>query len=134
MSATAYHPRWHRVPVSVWWWLRKRSYALFVLRETSSVFVALFAGVTLLQLRAVSAGPEAHARFAEWLRTPGVLVLHAVVLGFVLLHAFTWFHLAPKAMAVRLRGKRVPDAAIVAGNYAGFLVASALVAFFLLRG
>ena len=134
MSATAFHPKWHRVPVSVWWWLRKRSYARFVLREISSVFVAFFAGVTLLQIRALRAGPEAHARFLEWLRTPGVLALHAVVLAFVLLHAFTWIHLAPKAMALRPLGKKVPDAAIVAGNYAGLALASALVAFYLLRG
>ncbi len=134
MSATAFHPKWHRAPVSVWWWLRKRSYALFVLREITSVFVAYFAGVTLLQVRALRAGPEAHARFVEWLRAPGVLALHAVVLAFVLLHAITWFHLAPKAMALRVFGKKIPDAAIVAGNYAGFLLASMLMAFFLLRG
>jgi fumarate reductase subunit C len=120
--------------VSVWWWLRKRSYAFFVLREISSVFVAFFAGVTLLQVRALRAGPEAHARFAEWLRSPGVLALQVVVLAFVLLHAITWFHLAPKAMALRFSGKKVPDAAIVMGNYAAFLVASALLAFFILRG
>ena len=134
MSATAFHPKWHRAPVSVWWWLRKRSYAFFVLREITSVFVAYFAGVTVLQVRALRAGPEAHARFVEWLRAPGVLALHAVVLAFVLLHAITWFHLTPKAMALRVFGKKIPDAAIVAGNYAGFLLASMLVAFFLLRG
>jgi len=134
MSSTTFHPRWHRAPVSVWWWLRKRSYALFVLREISSVFVAFFAGVTLLQVRALRAGPEAHARFVEWLRSPGVLALHVVVLAFVLLHAITWFHLAPKAMALRISGKKVPDAAIVMGNYAAFLVASAVLAFFILRG
>lgn len=134
MSTTAFHPKWHRAPVSVWWWLRKRSYARFVLREISSVFVAFFAGVTLLQIRALRAGPEAHARFVEWLRAPGVLALHAVVLAFVLLHAITWIHLAPKAMALRVFGKRIPDAAIVAGNYAGLALASMLVAFYLLRG
>lgn len=134
MSATAFHPKWHRAPVSVWWWLRKRSYARFVLRELSSVFVALFAGLTLLQLRALGAGPEAHARLAAWLRGPGALALLAVVLAFVLLHAITWIHLAPKAMALRVLGKRVPDGAIVAGNYAGLVLASMLLAFFLLRG
>jgi fumarate reductase subunit C len=134
MSATAFHPRWHRAPVSVWWWLKKRSYARFVLREISSVFVALFAGVTLLQVRALRAGPDDHARFVEWLRSPGVLVLQAVVFAFVLLHAFTWFHLTPKAMVLRPFGRRVPDGAILAGSYAGFLVVSLVLAFFLLRG
>jgi fumarate reductase subunit C len=133
MSATAFHPKWYRRRVSVWWWLGKRSYALFVLREISSVFVALFAVATLLQVRALSAGPEAHARFLDWLRSPAVVALNVLVLGFVLLHAVTWLHLAPKAITARLGSRRLPDAAVVAGNYAAWLLASALVAFFLLR-
>ncbi|PYO57020.1 MAG: fumarate reductase subunit C, partial [Candidatus Rokuibacteriota bacterium] len=46
----------------------------------------------------------------------------------------TWFNLTPKAMVVRLGGKRVPDWVILGSNYAAWLVLSALVAFGLLRG
>ena len=53
---------------------------------------------------------------------------------FVLFHAITWFNLTPKAMVVRLGGKRVPDWVILGSNYAAWLVLSALVAFVLLRG
>jgi len=133
MSPTTFHPRWHRRPMSVWWWLEKPSYARFVLREISSVFVAVFAGVTLLHVQALREGPDSHARFVEWLRSPGMLALDAVVLAFVLLHALTWFHLAARAVALRFMGRKVPDGAIVAGNYAAFLVASAAIAFFLTR-
>jgi fumarate reductase subunit C len=34
---------------------------------------------------------------------------------------------------LRLRGKKVPDAVVAASNYAGWIVASAIVAYFLLR-
>jgi fumarate reductase subunit C len=95
--------------------------------------VALVAGVTLLQLRAVSAGPEAYARFLQWLATPAVLAVNALAFAFVLLHAVTWFNLAPKAMTLRLGGKKVPDALVTASNYAGWIVASAIVAFLMLR-
>ena len=37
---TEYHPRWYRKQPSTLWWLRRRSYLLFILRELSSVFVA----------------------------------------------------------------------------------------------
>jgi fumarate reductase subunit C len=130
---TMYHPRWYRRRVSVWWWLQKRSYAGFVLRELTSIFVAFFAVVYLWQLRAVAQGPEAYGRFLAWLGTPLFLVLHAVAFVFVLFHTITWFHLTPKAMVVRLRGKRVPDWVIVSLNYAAWLVLSAAVAFVLLR-
>jgi fumarate reductase subunit C len=46
----------------------------------------------------------------------------------------TWFNLAPKAMAVRMRGKRLPAVAIAAPNYAAWVVVSAVVAWILLRG
>jgi fumarate reductase subunit C len=124
---TPYHPRWYRRRVSVWWWLKKPSYATFVLRELTSVFVAGFAVVTLLQVRALSAGPEAYARFQQRLESPIVLAFHAVALAFVLFHSITWFNLAPKAMVVRLGGRRLPDAAVVAGNYAAWVVATAFV-------
>ena len=131
---TPFHPKWHRRRVSVWWWLESRSYTGFVLRELSSVFVAFFAVVLLWQLRAVARGPDAYARSLARLGSPLFLVLHAVALFFVLFHAITWFNLAPSAMVVRLRGKRVPDAVIVGSNYLAWLVLSAAVASLLLRG
>ena len=54
---TLYHPRWYRRRISVWWWLHNRSYTVFVLREMTSVFVAIFAVVYLWQLRALARGP-----------------------------------------------------------------------------
>jgi fumarate reductase subunit C len=131
---TLYHPRWHRRRVSVWWWLQKRSYAAFVLRELTSVFVAFFAVVCLWQLRALAQGPEAYGLFLARLRSPLFLALDAVAFVFILVHAITWFNLTPKAMVLRVRGKRVPGWVIVGSNYAAWLVLSAAVAFVLLRG
>jgi len=131
---TPYHPKWYRRRVSVWWWLEKRSSTVFVLRELTSVAVAFFAIVCLWQVRAVTQGPEAYARFLAWLRTPLFLVLNAVAFLFVLFHAVTWFNLAPKAMVVRLQGRRLPDGIIAGANYAAWLVLSAAVTWILMRG
>jgi len=130
---TLYHPRWYRRRVSVWWWLQKRSYTGFVLRELTSVFVAFFSLISLWQLRALAQGPEAYAQFLDRLGTPLFLALDTVAFLFVLFHAVTWFNLTPKAMVVRMRGKRVPDWVIVGSNYAAWLVVSAAVAVVLLR-
>jgi fumarate reductase subunit C len=131
---TLHHPRWYRRRVSVWWWLQNRAYAGFVLRELTSVFVAFFAVVSLWQLRVLVEGPEAYAHFLARLETPLFLVLHGVAFVFVLFHAVTWFNLAPKAMVVRLRGKRLPDWVVVGTNYAAWLLLSGAVAFVLLQG
>lgn len=130
---TRHHPRWYRRRVSVWWWLESWRYAKFVLRELTSFGVAFFALITLWQVAALSAGPNAYTFFQHWLRTPLSIFLHVLALGAILYHAVTWFHLAPRAMVVRLGGKRLPDAAIIAGNYAAWLAASAFIVWFLLR-
>ena len=131
---TEYHPRWYRARIPLYWWLGRWPYLKFILRELSSISVAFFVVMTLLQIRALSRGPEAYAQFQDWLRTPLVIALNAASLFFVLFHAITWFNLAPRAMVVRVRGKRVPDLFIAAPNYVAWLVLSAVVAWFLLRG
>jgi len=67
---TTYHPRWYRTRVSTYWWLGKWYYLKFVLRELSSIFVAYFVVITLLQIHSLSRGPEAYARFEERMRNP----------------------------------------------------------------
>ena len=133
-APTEYLPKSYRTRVSTYWWLHRWPYLKFILRELSSVFVAWFVILTLLQISALSRGPADYAQFQEWLRNPIVIVLNAVSLLFVVFHAVTWFNLAPKAMAIRAGGKRVPDVLIAGPNYVAWLVISAAVAWLLVRG
>ncbi|MFB3816252.1 MAG: fumarate reductase subunit C [Candidatus Methylomirabilales bacterium] len=130
---TLYHPRWYRRRISVWWWLQKRSYLLFVLRELTSVFVALFAAVLLWELAALRAGAGAYAHVLARLQTPVFVAFHAVSFVFVVVHAITWFLLTPQAMIVRVGGRRLPDALIVAANFVAWVVLSIGVAWLILR-
>ena len=128
-----YHPRWYRKRVSTFWWLGQWSSFRFMLREISSVFVAFFVVMTLLQIRALSQGPEAYANFQGSLQSPLLLALHALSFFFVLFHTITWFNLTPRAMVVRVRGKRIPDFLVAAPNYVAWLVISGILAWLLLR-
>jgi succinate dehydrogenase subunit C len=129
---TEFHPRWYRPRVSTYWWLGRRSYVAFILREVSSVFVAWSVVFLLLLVGAVSGGEGSYRQFLNWAGRPWVVVLNLVALGFVAFHAVTWFNLAPQAVLVRLRGKRVPGVWIAAANYAAWAVVSALVAWLVL--
>ena len=131
---TEYHPRWYRKRLSTYWWLGRWPYLKFVLRELSSVAVALSVVMTLAQVWSLQAGRDAYAEFQQNLRAPLLIVLGAVCFGFVLFHTITWFNLAPRAMAVRIRGKRLPDVMIAAPNYIVWLAISGLVAWLVLRG
>jgi fumarate reductase subunit C len=52
---------------------------------------------------------------------------------FVLLHTVTWFGLAPKAIVVRMRGRRVPPRVIVVAHYLLWLLLSVFIAWVILR-
>ena len=134
INPTEYVPKSYSPRVSTYWWLGRWAYAKFILREISSVFVAWIVLLTLLQIRALKGGPAEYELFQMWLAKPWVVLLNIVSFFFVVFHAVTWFNLAPKAMVVRLRGKRLPDIAVAAPNYAAWAVASAVVAWIVLRG
>src|SRR5260370_13592240 len=122
---TLNHPRWYRKRVSTYWWLQRWEYLRFVLREVSSVFVAFFVVTTLVQLYALSRGPEAYSGFQTGLKHPLVIALNVVSFFFVVFHSITWFSLSARAMVVRIGGKRVPGTLISGSNYPACLVVSA---------
>ncbi len=126
-QSTEFHPRWYRKRVSTWWWLGEWHYLKFILRELSSLSVAWFVVLTLFQVRALLNGPEAYARFAHRLESPLMIALNAIAFCFVLFHTITWFNLAPRAMPVRMGGKRVPEFLVAAPNYGLWVVASAAI-------
>ena len=123
----------YRRPISVWWWTRKRTYFLFVMRELSSLFIAWLVFFLLLLIRAVAHGEAAYAEFLERAASPWLVALNLVAFGFLLLHAVTWFSLTPKAMVLSVRGRRVPPAAILGAQYAGLAVVSAFVLWLVTR-
>ena len=121
---TPYHPRWHRTRVSTYWWLARGSYFLFIMRELSSLAVAWFVVYLLMLISAVSKGNDAYQQFLHWSATPFTLFMNLGSFVFVVLHAVTWFNLAPQAMVVKVGGKRVPGFLIAGSNYAGWVVVS----------
>jgi fumarate reductase subunit C len=131
---TLNHPRWYRKRVSTYWWLQRWEYLRFVLREISSVFVAIFVVEMLLQIYALSLGPEAYADFESLLKNPIVIAINVISFLFVVFHSITWFNLSARAMSIRVGGKKVPGFLISGPNFAAWLVISAAIAWLLLRG
>jgi fumarate reductase subunit C len=127
-----FYARWYRPRISRLWWLRRRRSLVFVLRELSSLFVAWFVVFLLLLVHAISAGEPSYRRFLELSANPWMVALNLVALSFVVFHAVTWFNLAPQAMAVRLRGRRVPGSWILILHYLAWAAVSAVLAWVIL--
>jgi len=123
---------WRR-PISTWWWLRKRTYFVFVMRELSSIFIAWFVVFLLVLVSAVAKGASAYDDFLDWAASPWVVALNLVGLAFVLLHTVTWFALTPRAMVARVRGRLVKPIEILVGQYVGLAAVSAFVVWLVTR-
>jgi len=130
---TLNHPRWYRKRVSTYWWLQRWEYLRFVLREISSVFVAIFVVEMLFLISALSRGPEAYAAFQDFLKNPFVIALNIISFFFVVFHSITWFNLSARAMSIRVGGKKVPGFMISGPNFVAWLFISAVIAWLLLR-
>jgi fumarate reductase subunit C len=128
MSSPPRAARLYQPKVRLLWWLSRRSYTWFVLRELSSLFVAWTVVYLLLLVRAVAGGPAAYQRFLDWSASPWLVALNLVALAFVLLHAVTFVNLTPQAMVVQLRGHRVPGRALAGSLYLTWLLVSAFLA------
>ena len=129
---TDYHPRWLRQRVSTYWWLTRRSYFAFIVREISSVFVAWSVAYLLMIVRAVSTSEAAFRELLAWSAQPLVLALNVISLVLVTFHAITWFNLAPQAMVVHVGRRKLPGFWIAASNYAAWAAVSAVAAWILL--
>ena len=125
--------RLYRPRISTWWWTRKRTYVVFVLRELSSIAIAWFVVFLLLSVYAVGQSETAYRNFLDWAASPWVIALNVLALAFVLLHTVTWFALTPQAMEVRLDGRKVPTFHILAGQYTGLVVVSLFVLWLVTR-
>ncbi len=122
-----YHPKWYRKNYPIFWWLEKLAYGKFITRELTSLAVGYAAVLLMLQVWVLSKGQATYERFLDSLTSTPVLIFHGVVLVFLLFHSVTWFNLAPKALVLRLGRRRIPDVIVLAGHYAAWLGATALV-------
>ncbi len=116
-------------PMPANWWLKKKTYFLFMVRELTCVFVGGYAFFLLLLV--ASAGDQ--QAFNSLLRHPLSVALHIVALPMVLYHSITWFNLTPKVMVVWRGEERVNPLLIAGSNYVVWIVASILVAWLVLR-
>ena len=126
-----YHPQ---MPAT--WWLKKPSYLLFMLRELSSVFIAIFLIVYLVQIYQLTRGPEAYVAFAQKLSSPGWVVFHFLALLFSLFHSITWFQSTAVVMPLKIGARELPRQIMTGLNVAALIAVSIVILIFfnMLRG
>ena len=122
----------YRRPVSNTWWLKRKSYILFMIRELTSVFVAGYCIFLLVLVYKLTQGADAYGNFMAALKSPISVVLHLITLVFVLYHTITWFNLTPKILVLYKGEDRIPQVLIAGMFYAGWVIVSIIVAWLVL--
>jgi succinate dehydrogenase subunit C len=125
MSGTRPDPSklyYRKVPPT--WWLKKKSYFLFMLRELSSVFIAAFLVVYLCQIYQLTRGPESYVAFTQKLNSPGWILFHLIALLFAVYHSVTWFQSTAVVLPVRLGERLVPRPIVTALHIGAWIAVS----------
>lgn len=123
----------YRRPVPLLWWLGSPAYVRFVVREFTCVFIAVYVILLLILVRQIALGPVAYDAYLRWLGSPLLVAFHVLALAAAVYHTLTWLRLAPLAVVVRVRGRRVTPGAIIAANIGAWLVVSAVLGWIILR-
>ena len=110
------------------WYLAQPRYLRYMSREVTCVFIGALAVLMLVALVRLAQGPEAWAAFVGALRSPGGIVLLALVLAFSVHNTTSWFNVTPKVMRVQLGEAFVPDRVIVAAHYVAWIAVTLAVA------
>ena len=108
------------------WWMKQLFYTKYMLREGSSVFITVYSLILAWGLLRLSQGEIAFNAWLDSLGNPVAIIFHLIALVFALYHTVTWFSLAPKAVDLWIKGKRLDDQKIISGHYAAFVIVTVL--------
>jgi len=119
----------YRRPMPRTWWLRNRRYFLYMLRESTSIFIAIWVVLLMVQLAQLGAGRQAYQGFVDgFLRSPAAILFSAVVLAFALYHSITWHQLAGVVQVVKIGDRPLSPRQVTAWAFAGWLLVSVVIA------
>ena len=109
------------------WWLGRRRYVIYMIRELTSLFVGLYCALLVVGLWRLGQGRAAWDGFLAVLSSPLGVLFQLLCLAFAVYHSVTWFALTPKAMPLVVRGESIPGKAIVGMHYGAWVVVSLIV-------
>ena len=110
------------------WWRKNPFFVRYMIRESSSVFLAIYAVILLVGLLRLTQGEAAYDAWRAALTSPVSILFHCLALLTVGYHAFTWWQVAPKtAPDILIAGRPIPELVITGGGWLATIGASILV-------
>jgi fumarate reductase subunit C len=110
------------------WWRKNPYFVRYMIRESSSVFLAIYAVILLVGLLRLSQGEATYEAWRVALTSPVSILFHWFALLTVGYHAYTWWKVAPKtAPDILIAGRPIPELVITGGGWLATIGASILV-------
>lgn len=120
-------PKPYHRPMPRDWFLMRRNYKLFIVRELTSVFIAVYLIVLLVFLASLDSREEFTAML-ETFKSPLWWVIHAIVFIAAAWHAITWFNLTPQAMPMFIGEKKLAGPLVsIATGYVPWIILSIVI-------
>ncbi len=127
-EAAQQRPRVYRRPMPATWWTRKGHYFWYVVREFTSLPLALWLLWLLVEIKRAGDGPVHYAPHASL----AFVVFSVICLLFALYHSFTFLSLAGVIIHLKVLDRPVPPRLIVLSQFGVWAVASVVIGFVLI--
>ena len=114
--------RTYRRPLGNDWWLRRRSYFLYMVRESTVIFMVAWLVWFLFQVAALKFGSYQPPTIGDY----AFIAFSVVCLFFTLWHAVTFLNLSGLILRVPIGDRYLPAAVIKAVAFGGLLFVTAV--------
>ncbi len=95
------------------WWKQIEFYRFYIIREATAIPQIWFSLVVLYGVHSLTTGGESWSNYIGFLDNPIVLLINIFTLIATLFHTKTWFKLAPKAINIIIKNKKITQETIV---------------------
>ena len=122
MSRRPYKP-----PMSKTWFMDKPYYRAYILREATSIFIALWTFNLLFGLFKLGQGAEAWQNWLHLQGHPLMIAFSLIVFLMAAFHTITWFATVPKTLPPLIAGKKVSARLVVLTHWLAFIAVSLII-------
>jgi fumarate reductase subunit C len=119
--------RLYRRPIPAAWWTRRAHYFWYIVREFTSLPLAVWLLWFLVEIQRAQNGAKGYFPHSS----PGFVIFSVIVLLFALYHSVTFLSLSGSILRFRVLDRPIPAQLIVLAQFGLWLVASVVIAFVL---
>ena len=101
MSQRKKYPELPRKKLGPGWRLSNRHYTVYMMRELTSFFVAVYAILYIYQVVLLASSPASYSQYLDVLKNPLMIGFSIIILAFTLFHALTWFFLIGRVQPLK---------------------------------